>query len=134
MRNPPPMLGSAPGQQSMPPGFPPFGGMSVPPPFGINFPQNFPMVPPPWNPMSGTGPPPVGVPPLLGPASDPILQHVDPLVVARAFEWSEHYSPEGKPYYFNVKTQTSVWVKPMPMIELDSEFCNIAIFLSTLLK
>jgi len=119
---PPPMALVPPQQQHQgPPGFPPFPGMtSVPPPFGLGFPQNFPMVPPPWNPMSGV-PPPTGVPPpMMAPVHhDPILQHIDPQVVARAFEWSEHLSPDGKPYYFNAKTQASVWEKPQPMVEYE---------------
>ena len=27
-------------------------------------------------------------------------------------EWCEYRSPEGKPYYFNLKSSSSVWEKP----------------------
>ena len=48
-----------------------------------------------------------------------LLQFVDADVKTRASEWIEYKTPEGKPYYFSVKTQQSVWDKPKPLQDLD---------------
>ncbi len=78
-------------------GMPP-PGMSVPPPMGN---------------MSGM---PAMVPPYsaaaLGMDEEEIVKKLDPGIVAKANEWTEHQSPMGPPYYYNAKTSESVWEKP----------------------
>ena len=32
-------------------------------------------------------------------------------------DWSEHTSPDGKKYFYNAKTQESVWEKPKELEE-----------------
>jgi hypothetical protein len=115
MNVPRPALAHQQQQQQLPPGFPSFSG--PPPGFNLQFPHNFPMVPPPWNPMTSVAPP-AGVP---APVSDPILQHIDPQIVAKAFEWTEHVAPDGKLYYYNLKSQSSVWEKPPLLVEFESK-------------
>ena len=34
-------------------------------------------------------------------------------------EWCEYRSPDGKPYYFNVKSSSSVWEKPQALKDYD---------------
>lgn len=55
-----------------------------------------------------------------------ILQ-TDPLLLSQAMEWCEHRSPDGKPYYFNVKTSSSVWEKPQALKDYDGVY-SIKIF------
>ncbi len=40
------------------------------------------------------------------------LFQTDPVILSQAMEWCQYRSPEGKPYFFNVKTSASVWEKP----------------------
>jgi len=119
----PPVVPIPGGLGQPPPGFPPPG--FVPPPFGMPPPgpigHNFPMVPPPWN-LAGM-PPPTGVPPPMV-SVDPVLALMDPQVVAKAFEWTEHSAPDGKSYYFHGKSQASVWEKPQALVE----FTGIELF------
>jgi len=60
---------------------------------------------------------------------------VDPALTAPAMEWCEYRSPEGKPYYFNLKTSQSVWEKPQVLKDYDgkvsfswSNFLNLLTF------
>ncbi|XP_045467294.1 transcription elongation regulator 1 isoform X2 [Harmonia axyridis] len=101
-----------------PPGLPPFGappGQFVPP-FGLPPPGmhgGWPGGPPaPW---ALGGPPPWGLPPGL-----PLLGKVDPELIAKATEWSEHKAPDGRFYYYNAKKGESVWEKPQPMKDLET--------------
>ena len=118
----PVQLGQGPVPSIPPPGpvpFAPFGGtppFRMPPPAFP--PQSFSMVPPPWGIPPGV-PPPTGVPPPVLQFDHLALSQVDPKVVAKAFEWTEHTSPDGKIYYFNAKTQASVWEKPAALIEFE---------------
>lgn len=109
-----------------PPGLPPFGappGQFVPP-FGLPPPGmhgGWPGGPPaPW---ALGGPPPWGLPPGL-----PLLGKVDPELIAKATEWSEHKAPDGRFYYYNAKKGESVWEKPQPMKDLESEFSFFFLF------
>lgn len=34
-------------------------------------------------------------------------------------EWCEYRSPDGKPYYFNVKSSSSVWEKPQALKDYE---------------
>jgi hypothetical protein len=90
---------------------PPFMGN---PPYGMP-PPNF--ATPPWG--FAPGMPPTGVPP---PVADPILSQIDPKITAAACEWTEHIAPDGKPYYYNVKTTTSTWERPTALIEFESKY------------
>lgn len=45
---------------------------------------------------------------------------LDPELVAQAAHWTEHKAPNGKNYYYNSKTQESVWDKPQAMKDLEA--------------
>lgn len=46
---------------------------------------------------------------------------LDPDLVAQAAHWTEHKAPNGKNYYYNSKTQESVWDKPQAMKDLEGK-------------
>lgn len=102
-----------------PPGMPPFGGPpgGFVPPFGLPPPGLHGAwpggAPAPW---SMGGPPPWGLPPGL-----PLLGKVDPELIAKAAEWTEHKAPDGRFYYYNAKKGESVWEKPQPLKDLESK-------------
>ena len=50
----------------------------------------------------------------------PPLQ-LDPELVAKAAEWTEHTAPDGRKYYYNAKLQQSVWVKPQAITDLEGK-------------
>ena len=50
-----------------------------------------------------------------------LLQFVDADVKNRASEWIEYKTPDGKPYYYSLKNQQSVWEKPKPLQDLEGE-------------
>ncbi|XP_017786660.1 PREDICTED: transcription elongation regulator 1 isoform X2 [Nicrophorus vespilloides] len=121
--------------QGPPPGIPRFpgpGGQFSTPPFGMpppGFQNNWPPTTPTWN----TGPPgaaPWGMPPgIAGMPGLPnlsavdeaaVLAKVDPEIVAKAGEWSEHKSPDGRFYYYNAKKGESVWEKPQELKDLET--------------
>ncbi|KAL3276562.1 hypothetical protein HHI36_011936 [Cryptolaemus montrouzieri] len=103
-----------------PPGMPPFGappGQFVPP-FGLPPPGMH----APWaggapgpNPWAMGAPPPWGLPPGI-----PLLGKVDPELIAKAAEWTEHKAPDGRMYYYNAKKGESVWEKPQPLKDLET--------------
>lgn len=55
---------------------------------------------------------------------------LDPDLVAGAAYWTEHKAPDGRSYYYNAKTQESVWEKPQAMKDLEGKF--FLMFLSVL--
>lgn len=80
------------------------------PPFGM----------PGFNPQAG-GPPPHWNP-QWPPQADPAKMFdnkIDPKVLAKAAEWSEHRAPNGRPYYHNAQRGESVWERPQAMKDLD---------------
>jgi transcription elongation regulator 1 len=126
-------------QQNMlagpPPGMPPFGGppgQFGAPPFGLPPPGFQGTWPAPGQASWPAGPPgaaPWGMPPglLTGlpgamPAIDEaaVLAKVDPEIIGKAAEWSEHKSPDGRFYYYNAKKGESVWEKPQPLKDLET--------------
>lgn len=46
--------------------------------------------------------------------------NLDPDLVAQAANWTEHKAPDGRSYYYNSKTQESVWEKPQPLKDLEA--------------
>lgn len=119
-----------------PPGMPPFGappGQFGGPPFGLPPPGFQGSWPLPGQPPAWPGPPggaPWGMPPglLAGlsatmPPIDEvaILAKIDPDILAKASEWSEHKAPDGRFYYYNAKKGESVWEKPQPLKDLESK-------------
>lgn len=117
--------------------------MGMPPPFGMppaGFPGAAPGMPPPFF----GGPPPFGMPPPNF-AAQPQQAYpwgnihptqwlaikkdddeVDPNLVARAAEWSEHKAPDGRSYYYNATKNESVWEKPEVLKELEGKnFYNL---------
>lgn len=53
------------------------------------------------------------------PAKHAYLLAVDTGLRMRAAEWTEYRTPDGKSYFFSVKSQQSVWDKPDVLKELD---------------
>ncbi|KAL1115966.1 hypothetical protein AAG570_005461 [Ranatra chinensis] len=130
MPGPPPM-GMPPPYGGPPPGFggpppfgmppPPFGG----PPFGPPFPGGGPWsVPPGPMPMQQQPPtisaPPVVANPIPMQTDDASTPQIDPEIVARAAEWTEHRAPDGRLYYYNAKAGESVWEKPQALKDLET--------------
>lgn len=125
---PPPGL-----MQGPPPGgMPPFGGPGCPP-FGMpppGFQNNWPPGGPPgWQGMPPWGMPPVsGMPGMasqFGPDEATLLSQIDPEILAKSAEWSEHKAPDGRFYYYNSKKGESVWEKPQALKDLESKFLKI---------
>lgn len=44
---------------------------------------------------------------------------IDPQIIARAAEWSEHFAPDGRPYYYHAGRSDSVWEKPQAIRDLE---------------
>ena len=44
---------------------------------------------------------------------------------AETCDWTEHTSPDGKKYYYNAKTQESVWEKPKAFAEYEERKKNM---------
>lgn len=122
---PPPnlMQGPPPG---MPPHFPGPAGPFTGPPFGMpppGFHQGFPGSgwPPGGPPTAPWMPPPMQQ---LAAAVDEaaVMAQIDPEIMVKAAEWTEHKAPDGRSYYYHAKKGESVWEKPQPMKDLESEF------------
>nr|XP_022904284.1 transcription elongation regulator 1 [Onthophagus taurus] len=120
--------------QGPPPGVPPFaaGPPGQFPPFALpppGFQGNWAGGPPGW-PAGPPGGAPWGMPPGMHHPGIPaplsavdeaaVLAKVDPDIVARASEWSEHKSPDGRFYYYNAKKGESVWEKPQSLKDLET--------------
>ena len=58
------------------------------------------------------------------PSSSLSDNELDPSLVVRAADWTEHKAPDGKSYYYNAKTQESVWEKPQPLKDLEGGKLN----------
>ncbi|KAF7285403.1 hypothetical protein GWI33_010656 [Rhynchophorus ferrugineus] len=117
VQGPPPGMSFGP-----PPGqFPPFGM----PPFGMPPPGQG---PPGWAPPGSApwGMPPNMIPSMNIPSALPaineaeVMSKIDPDIVAKAFEWTEHKAPDGRLYYYNSKKGESVWEKPQPLKDLET--------------
>ncbi|KAL1508885.1 hypothetical protein ABEB36_003707 [Hypothenemus hampei] len=119
---PPSMMGPPPGMPFGPPtgGFPPFGM----PPFGMPPPGQGPAgwMPPggPWGMPPGLLPPQASAPSALPAINEAeILSKVDPEVIAKAREWTEHKAPDGRLYYHHAQKGESVWEKPQAVKDLE---------------
>lgn len=44
---------------------------------------------------------------------------IDPKILAKAGEWTEHRAPDGRPYYFNTAKAESIWERPQALKDLD---------------
>ncbi|KAH8380690.1 hypothetical protein KR009_002199 [Drosophila setifemur] len=120
-QQPPPMF-QPPGMQP-PPGFgqPPFcmpppaygftgGAAPASAPWGVGI--------PPWQQQHMHGPPGGGEKPAKTLIIKPGV--IDPAVIARAAEWSEHRAPDGRPYYYHAGRGESVWEKPQALRDMEA--------------
>ncbi|KAJ8921975.1 hypothetical protein NQ315_008612 [Exocentrus adspersus] len=117
--------------QGPPPGLNPFGppGQFAPPPFGMPPPgfqgawpgqPGWPGAPPgaPWALPPGLIPSMPGAAAAIDEAA--VMSKVDPEIIGRASEWTEHKAPDGRFYYYNAKKGESVWEKPQPLKDLET--------------
>lgn len=51
-----------------------------------------------------------------------LCNQIDPEIVTKAAEWTEHRAPDGKLYYYNAKLGESVWQKPQALKDLESKY------------
>lgn len=58
---------------------------------------------------------------MSAPANDLMKFNLDPVLVAKANEWSEHKAPDGRSYYYHAGRAESVWEKPQPLVDLESK-------------
>lgn len=49
-----------------------------------------------------------------------ILSKIDPDIIEKAREWTEHKAPDGRPYYHHTQKGESVWEKPQILKEFES--------------
>lgn len=93
-----------------PPFIPPqFSGPSGMPPFGMP-PPNWNA---PWNPHQSHATPPWQT----HPPND--TSKIDPQILAKAAEWTEHRAPDGRPYFYHAVRGESVWERPQALKDLD---------------
>lgn len=87
----------------MPPFVPPFNANISP--FGMHAPPNFNQPFPQWQ-----------------PPNDPVKMfdsRIDPKIMAKAMEWTEHRAPDNRVYYFSAARGESVWERPQALRDLD---------------
>lgn len=84
-------------------------------PFGAPPPRHFALPPP-----MAMPPPGFGTSPWMIPPAQPANVMIDPAVVAKANEWTEHTSPDGRTFYYNASKSTSVWEKPEAIRDLEA--------------
>lgn len=133
---PPPHFGGPPPFGMPPPGFPPGGYGGFPPqgPWGMP-PQAMGMQHPQQQQMqtqSIAAPPVAAVNPVSSNQAEDNAPQIDPEIVARAAEWTEHRAPDGRLYYYNAKAGESVWQKPQPLKDLETAKLAAAQGVSTL--
>ena len=58
----------------------------------------------------------------MGPPGGPGMGGQPP---ATPCKWTEHTSPDGKPYFYNAETQESVWEKPQELKDWEVEQIRI---------
>lgn len=58
----------------------------------------------------------------------PLLSKIDKELRLQATEWAEYKTPEGKCYYYNTKSQQSVWEKPEVLIKLERKSFSKILF------
>ncbi|XP_065216790.1 transcription elongation regulator 1 [Planococcus citri] len=123
-----PPFGGPPPFGMPPPGFPPTafpGGFQPPGPWGFpqGMPMQSPMMPPnmmtPQQQMPGMPGMPISMMP-SNEMEDKALQQIDPEILARASEWTEHRAPDGRPYFYNAKGGESVWEKPQALKDFEA--------------
>ncbi|XP_067125377.1 transcription elongation regulator 1-like isoform X2 [Centruroides vittatus] len=109
----------------MPPGIPPpgFPGFAVPPP-GFSGPNAGPSPGAMTNTVSSSSMLMSDIiesstPKLINGAIDPVLQ-------AKAAEWTDHKTTDGRTYYYNSRTMQSTWDKPQAIIDLENATSNLA--------
>ncbi|CAG0921483.1 unnamed protein product [Notodromas monacha] len=90
---------------------PPPGMMGMPPPGGMG-------MPPPV--VAAAVAPPGYSAAALGIDESELVKKLDPEIVAKANEWTEHQSPNGLPYYYNTRTSDSVWDKPPALRDFEA--------------
>lgn len=44
---------------------------------------------------------------------------IDPNILAKATEWTEHRAPDGRPYYYNAAHGESTWDRPQALKDMD---------------
>ncbi|XP_056630036.1 transcription elongation regulator 1 [Diorhabda sublineata] len=115
-----------------PPGFAPFGPpTSQFPPFGLpppGIPGAWPGAPgqagwpvPPGGPWPIPPMFPAGVSGAMAAIDEAaVMSKIDPEIIAKASEWTEHKAPDGRFYYYNAKKAESVWEKPQPLKDLET--------------
>lgn len=87
----------------------PFMGSNIPPQFNSMPPFG---MPPPWNSQQ----------PTQWQVPQPKVmfdKKIDPQILSKAAEWSEHRAPDGRSYYYRASRGESVWERPQPLKDLD---------------
>lgn len=110
----------------------PFVANHFPPPFISNFtPPGFPfgtsLPTQPWSINAQTqSQQPISLASGVDQTKQQLLLKIDPELRLQAAEWNEYKTPDGKCYYFNSKTQLSVWEKPQILFKLEDALENVA--------
>ncbi|KAG5681050.1 hypothetical protein PVAND_010516 [Polypedilum vanderplanki] len=100
-----PAMGMIPNLMDQPP---PFFNANISP-FGLHAPPHFnaPWQNPQWQQHPGGDP------------AKMFDNKIDPKILAKAAEWSEHRAPDGRLYYYSATRGESVWEKPQALKDLD---------------